>query len=440
MTRVLVIGSGVAGLSAAVALEKRKIAYDILEATDWIGGRVKQATIGGRVVDIGAKFITGYQGNPITPYFVDTRLSQTDSGSYLVFDSDGQEIKVGDLDLTTLLEDVSLRRQRAQRGDITVGTALALVAPMKQLAEPIREVLSYYCTDYEFSDTPDNTSLFQTHPLPSTTVFSNEFFFTNGSSNDLVKGLADQIPKDRIKLNHPVRVLEQLEGTYRVQTANGKDRNELVGYTHVICTASLGVLQSGLIQFIPPLPREKTDDILKFRMCSDVTMFIQFDKVWWPDTEFFLYADKRRGYYPVWMNLSLEKYYGSHSCLLSCSVSGYEARRLERMSDEETTAELLAVARKIFKEPRLKILDVCVPRWTSDPFFRGVYSNWPLGFSNEDFKVLKKPVHNLLFAGEHTSEHFNGYLQGAFLSGIEAVEAIVAQGEKTRYSRKTKPV
>ena len=58
---VIVIGAGVAGLSAAKELIDNGCTVTILEASDRIGGRVKTVPLGtgGNVIDLGASWIHG---------------------------------------------------------------------------------------------------------------------------------------------------------------------------------------------------------------------------------------------------------------------------------------------------------------------------------------------------------------------------------------------
>ena len=57
--RILVLGAGIAGLSAALEISKKK-PVTIIEARDRVGGRIK--TIRGHncaALDLGAEFVTG---------------------------------------------------------------------------------------------------------------------------------------------------------------------------------------------------------------------------------------------------------------------------------------------------------------------------------------------------------------------------------------------
>ena len=91
--------------------------------------------------------------------------------------------------------------------------------------------------------------------------------------------------------------------------------------------------------------------------------------------------------------------------------------------------------------------DFYFERWWSNPLFRGSYSNWPASFFEEHHEDLTRMVGNRVgFAGEHTSgKHFGsstevwrfltiltdwlviafeGFLHGAYFSGVRAAEEI----------------
>lgn len=63
--RVAVVGAGIAGLRCADVLARSGIKVTLLEARDRIGGRVHQMDCGSHLVDMGANWIHGTEGNPI---------------------------------------------------------------------------------------------------------------------------------------------------------------------------------------------------------------------------------------------------------------------------------------------------------------------------------------------------------------------------------------
>ncbi|KAH8699253.1 putative flavin-containing amine oxidase [Talaromyces proteolyticus] len=86
-----IIGAGVSGLRCADILGQNGAKVTILEARDRIGGRITQAEVGGNLVDIGANWIHGTEGNPVDQI---SRISDTTTcewdGRETVFDSSGK--------------------------------------------------------------------------------------------------------------------------------------------------------------------------------------------------------------------------------------------------------------------------------------------------------------------------------------------------------------
>jgi len=65
--------------------------------------------------------------------------------------------------------------------------------------------------------------------------------------------------------------------------------------------------------------------------------------------------------------------------------------------------------------------------WPSSPFVRGSYTCYKPGQYSTLAGSVAEPVGNLFFAGEHTSEDFNGYMEGAAESGERAAKEVLAK-------------
>ncbi|KAK3148119.1 hypothetical protein QOZ80_3BG0290920 [Eleusine coracana subsp. coracana] len=191
-------------------------------------------------------------------------------------------------------------------------------------------------------------------------------------------------------------------------------------------STSLGVLQSDLIKFKPQLPFWKTIAIYRFDMGVYTKIFLKFPMRFWPVGEgkqFFVYASSRRGYYGMWQ--SFEKEYPGANVLL-VTVTDDEARRIEQQPDNTTMAEAVAVLRRMFPDVDVPdATDIYVPRWWSNRFYKGSYSNWPIGVNRYEYDQLRAPVGRVYFTGEHTSEHYNGYVHGAYLAGIDSADIMI---------------
>ena len=66
-------------------------------------------------------------------------------------------------------------------------------------------------------------------------------------------------------------------------------------------------------------------------------------------------------------------------------------------------------------------------RWSTDPRSLGAYSYTGVGLTPEDFDGFTEPVASrLFFAGEHAAFEYHGTVHGAYLSGQDAAEKIIA--------------
>ncbi len=64
--------------------------------------------------------------------------------------------------------------------------------------------------------------------------------------------------------------------------------------------------------------------------------------------------------------------------------------------------------------------------WTHDVHTFGSYSNWPLGFIEDEWLAMTKPLKKkLFFAGEHTHPEYYGYLHGAYYTGIDSAQQVL---------------
>ena len=163
-------------------------------------------------------------------------------------------------------------------------------------------------------------------------------------------------------------------------------------------------------------------------------IFVEFTQCFWDKTKdihhFIYIKNEKKGHYPNWRPIA-------NSNVMMAIVTGDEARRIERQSDDETLKEIHLVIRNAFgggqdqndEKFRPKKIHVC--RWDTDPRFYGSYSNHKIkAFLNENgsLKKLNAPLkdrntrtgissNKVYFAGEAHSEKYNGYLQGAYVSG-----------------------
>jgi polyamine oxidase len=84
-----------------------------------------------------------------------------------------------------------------------------------------------------------------------------------------------------------------------------------------------------------------------------------------------------------------EKQYPGSNVLL-VTVTDDESRRIEQQSNNRTKAEAVEVLRKMFPGKDVPdATDILVPRWWSNRFFKGSFSNWPIGVNRYEYDLLR---------------------------------------------------
>ncbi len=88
---VLVLGAGIAGLAAARTLTDKGLSVIVLEARDRVGGRMWTDSSLGLPLDLGASWIHGVKGNPITKLAKQfgVKTVPTDDENGIAFAADG---------------------------------------------------------------------------------------------------------------------------------------------------------------------------------------------------------------------------------------------------------------------------------------------------------------------------------------------------------------
>ena len=89
----------------------------------------------------------------------------------------------------------------------------------------------------------------------------------------------------------------------------------------------------------------------------------------------------------------LESEYPGANILL-VTVTGEES---EQQSDSKTKAEAMEVLRSMFGKDIPDATDIMVPRWWSDRFYKGTFSNSPIGIDRDNNQPNKGSYQWFLF-------------------------------------------
>lgn len=89
-------------------------------------------------------------------------------------------------------------------------------------------------------------------------------------------------------------------------------------------------------------------------------------------------------------------------------------------------AEAVAAQLKWLGATKARLRASCYVSWEDDPLVRGGYAVFQPGYDPEQRAWLSRPHGRILFAGEHTSLRWQGYMNGAVESGLRAAEEVTA--------------
>lgn len=255
--RVVVVGAGIAGLSAAKTLGEEGVDAVVVEARERIGGRIHTDRSLGPALDLGASWIQGPDGNVITDICDAAGIERvrTDYDDLVVRNTSGEFVAWRDV---------------PGRWRIEADTVLEYAADVEDLASGYNaEGASLVGIDVIFPDGYDQVI-------------------------DVVAAGLDIATGDPV-----ARVLRGGDGV-SVESASGAREADAV-----LVTVPLGVLKAGTIEFEPSLPPGHVESIERLGMGHLQKVYLQFDEVFWdPDISFFGLVSDDNSRFPWWMNLA----------------------------------------------------------------------------------------------------------------------------------------
>ncbi|MFQ3352384.1 MAG: monoamine oxidase [Candidatus Marivariicella framensis] len=232
---VIIVGAGAAGLAAAKKLEEKGIGYQILEATDKVGGRIqKNENFADFPIDLGAEWI--HEDKSILNYLINQPENEPNIETILYQPMNVQQV---------------------------VGNTISQI--------PNQDMIDYYAdyiTEYKFK----NTTWYD---------YIDENFAQNIEQN--------------IIYNSKVTTVDYTGNKVVLTTENGTEYQA----DKVILTVSVGVLKSNAISFNPPLSLEKTTAIQDVEFLPGFKLFMKFSDQFYPDVITCETSSGEKTYYDV---------------------------------------------------------------------------------------------------------------------------------------------
>lgn len=419
--RVLVLGAGMAGLGAARLLHDAGARVTVIEARDRIGGRTHTSHLWPDLaVDMGASWIHGTKGNPVTALArgLGLKLTATDYKRSVTFDEAGREVPfIKPAKQALALVEKARERVDDADQDMSLQAAIEASKAWQRLSPQDRRVARLAInTRIEHEYSGDWSRLSAWHFDQGTDFPGDEAVVTPGFG-PILAHLAQGLD---LRLGEAVTAIAPTANGVEVTTPHGSHRAD-----HVVVTLPLGVLQAGSVRFAEPLgrKRQRAIDALGTGLLNKCVL--RFDRVFWPaDMDWIDFLGPVENLWADWTS-----YLPATGQPL---IVGFNAARVadevEALDDGDTTASAVAALRAMFGSSVPDPVGAQISRWRQDPFALGSYSFKAVGSSRKDRKALFGAdwEGRLHFAGEATSADQPATVHGALITGRAAASALLA--------------
>lgn len=284
----VVIGAGLAGLGAAVALRERGITVKVVEARDRIGGRVHTVERNGVALEMGANWIHGVNGNPLVPLAAAAGVQQIpfDYDRIVIRDRRGEKVDT----------EASDRFDKALASFIDRDEPATVAEWAKDLKGYDSDVLSYLIAsvvEHEFAADADQLTA---ESIDEGAEQRGGDVFVVGGLTKIIDGLATGLD---VSLSSPVTAVTTKAAGVTVTTAT-----RTFDAAAALVTVPLGVLKQSSIRFDPPLPAAKVAAIDHLGMGALEKLHLGFAERFWDQTALLGYINDVPGEFIEWVDLS----------------------------------------------------------------------------------------------------------------------------------------
>lgn len=409
---VVIVGAGAAGLAAGKALLGYGVtSLCVVEATDYIGGRIKTSLQWDRPIELGAEFIHGSQ--TITAQIAESLGLQMVSAheDISLIDENGQA-----LDRTARELFYKVVEYVSEHGKPGVSVAEYVDNNPVTDDEMIKKFVKNSVADCEGNEAEllDSAAF---DKMSAVWDYSGDNMVLVDGYQPIITHLSEGLD---IKLNSPVQTIDQSDEHGVLITL--VDGTELWA-KRVILTCSLGVLKQGGITLIPELPATKRTSIEKLGMGNSIKYFVKFKSPL--AGSIYQFADADSGSLQTVSNWWASV---ANPAVLVGYCSGKRAQFAASLPPERLQAKVAEDLSKIYGQDLSDEIEACLlSRWDDKPYVLGSYSHHPVGTSSHDREALAAPAGKLFWAGEATASDGGSYatVHGALASGYRAADEVL---------------
>ena len=419
---VLIIGAGMAGLTAARRLAESGVQVIVLEAQDHIGGRILTQHIDAEALELGAEFIHG-RAPELWDLIEDAGLETYErGGAQFCFDEDSGLDACSD-ELSSLFDPLE-KLENFTGPDLTFAQYLDREAiPAEDRIPTIGYVEGFNAADHR----EISTASLGVQQKAESIIEGDRTYRLRGGYAQLPAYLTSRIAeyKGIIHLGKPVHEIRWSPDQVEVITENC-----IFTAPQAIITVPLGVLQSGSIAITPP-PDAILEAASRLRMGQACRFTLLFREPFWKNLTHpptiadlsFLFSFTQMP--PVWWTPHPEP-----SNTITGWVGGPRSAKLAELPPHELAHQACVSLAKIFSlelaQVQSQFISIHTHNWRGDPYSLGAYSYVAAGGLDAPQQMTQPVANTLFFAGEHTDTtgHW-GTVHAAMRSGLRVAAQIL---------------
>lgn len=432
---VLVAGAGLAGLTAARDLVALGATVTVVDARDRVGGRVFTMRAG---------FAAGQHGEAGGDMIDASHTAILDLARELGLDAvqilkagwaiarpdERGVVRVSVPDATTgwlrlvslLAEPVRQYRAAERRWDSPITHALTRKTVAQWLedsqADPELRATAAGLRDFFLAD-PEELSLAALVDLCADESLTVEKTYRiRGGNDQLATALAAPLA-ERLKLNTELAAISMRGERVRASLRHKRQTQQLT-CDYLVCTLPASVLRR--IPITPALPAQQHDAIATLSYGRATKSLLQFSSRFWrvPGKPSAFATTLPIG--AVWDGNEEQR---GKPAILSLAAGGSASDATIELMGRDGTA---ALGRQLdwLGAQRAQLLTSYHVSWENDPLARGGYAFFDTGFAPDLRRWLARPCGRVVFAGEHTSHQWQGYMNGAVETGRRAAAEVAA--------------
>jgi monoamine oxidase len=440
---VIIAGGGYAGLTTARILKKEGKKILVLEARDRVGGRVLTRQLdGGHYVDLGAQWVGPTQDKMyalLKEFGIKTFPTYDEGRSLLYWKGKLKQYKglIPPLPIFSLLSlDAGIKKINR------LSASVNLDQPWKSPgAEQWDNMTMQSWMDRQFSSRKAKElfalaaeAIFAVHPAEISMLFA--LFYTksgrdfdtlmnirNGAQAERIMGgadlpvrkMAEELMAD-IRLSHPVRKVDARENSVSVS-------GDGFSFNAAKCIMAMPPAMISGIQLNASIPSNKYQLWQRMPMGAVWKCYAVYASPFWRTKGLNGLVATDTGHTRLIFDNSPAD--ASRGILMGFVLAD-KAREFSKLNEPERKKSILSSLVKYFGEEASSPMTYIDQSWTEEEWSRGCYTgvmgpHTMTGLGEE----LRIPVGDIHFAGTETSPVWNGYMEGAILSGERVAREVL---------------